>query len=98
MLTSLPNVKDAAVIGIYRKDLETEVPRAYVVLESGVQANQRTAEEIESVVRSRLSRHKWLRGGVRFIDVIPASASGKILRRELKVMAQSEQSAGSPKL
>ena len=86
------------MIGIYRKNLETEVPRAYVVLESGVNADEAMAEEIESWVRGRLARHKWLRGGVRFIDVIPASASGKILRRELKVMAQSEQTSGTSKL
>ena len=30
-----------------------------------------------------LANFKWLRGGIEFIDVIPKSASGKILRRTL---------------
>lgn len=35
-------------------------------------------------VEKTKARHKWLKGGVEFIDVIPKSPSGKILRRLLR--------------
>lgn len=35
-------------------------------------------------VASKVGPHKKLRGGVEFLDKIPKSASGKILRRELR--------------
>jgi len=35
-------------------------------------------------VRERKSKHKWIEGGVRFVDEIPKSPTGKILRRVLK--------------
>lgn len=35
-------------------------------------------------VEDHKARHKWLKGGVEFIDMIPKSPSGKILRRLLR--------------
>ena len=43
---------------------------------------------------SKVASHKRLRGGVRFVDEIPKSASGKILRRLLKIRAQEEEENG----
>lgn len=40
--------------------------------------------EIARHVEKEKSRHKWLKGGIEFIDVIPKSPSGKILRRLLR--------------
>ena len=40
--------------------------------------------EIQKHVEQHKSRHKWLQGGVEFIDEIPKSPSGKILRRMLR--------------
>jgi acyl-coenzyme A synthetase/AMP-(fatty) acid ligase len=40
--------------------------------------------EISKHVEEHKSRHKWLKGGIEFIDVIPKSPSGKILRRLLR--------------
>ena len=40
-------------------------------------------EDILAWVKERVAPHKRLRGGVRFIDSIPKTASGKILRREV---------------
>lgn len=90
LLTSHPRVKDAAVIGVYSKELATELPRAYVVLDAGVDKSQETADEIQQWLSQRVAKHKRLRGGVQFIDTIPSSATGKILRRELKVLAGKE--------
>lgn len=51
----------------------------------GLEENDRmVAREIAKHVEEHKSRHKWLKGGVEFIDVIPKSPSGKILRRLLR--------------
>jgi acyl-coenzyme A synthetase/AMP-(fatty) acid ligase len=42
------------------------------------------AREIQRYVEKEKARHKWLVGGVEFIDIIPKSPSGKILRRMLR--------------
>ena len=87
-------VDDVAVIGIYNKDQATEVPRAYVVLKKGVQAGKETEDRIATWLAGKVASHKRLRGGVRFVDEIPKSASGKILRRKLKEVAAAEEKKG----
>jgi acyl-CoA synthetase (AMP-forming)/AMP-acid ligase II len=76
-------IADAAVIPC-PDDEAGEVPKAYVVLRCDA-----TPEEIMSYVESRVAPHKRLRG-VEFIDQIPKSPSGKILRRML-VQAERER-------
>lgn len=46
------------------------------------------AEEIVDWVASKVANHKKLRGGVVFIDAVPKSPSGKILRKELRQLAK----------
>lgn len=41
-------------------------------------------------VQQRLARYKWLTGGVRFVDKIPKTPSGKMLKKELKEWAKIE--------
>jgi len=91
LLISHPLVNDVAVIGIYNKDQATEVPRAYITPKPGVEGSPETAEDIMSWLQAKVANHKRLRGGVRFVDEVPKSASGKILRRMLKVKAQEEE-------
>jgi 4-coumarate--CoA ligase len=74
------------------------VPRAYVVVKAGVEANEALAKDIADWLAARVAPPKKLRGGVRFIDQIPKSISGKILRRELKELAKKEDSAPKAKL
>lgn len=69
----------------------TEVPRAYVVLKAGEKASKETGDEIMSWLASKVSHHKRLRGGVKFVDEIPKSVSGKILRRVLRDQAAKEE-------
>ena len=94
LLISHPMVNDVAVVGIYNKDQATEVPRAYIVPAPGVEGSPKSAQEIMSWLQAKVANHKRLRGGVRFVDEIPKSASGKILRRLLKIRAQEEEEKG----
>jgi acyl-coenzyme A synthetase/AMP-(fatty) acid ligase len=59
------------------------LPKAYVVLKPGLTA---TGSEIQDYIKGLVSPHKQLRGGVEFIDIIPKSAAGEILRRVLRDM------------
>ena len=78
LLTS-PDVADAAVIGV---DLNgEEVPKAYVVRATG--APQLTAEDVMTYIVHRVASYKRIRV-VEFIDAIPKSPSGKILRKDLR--------------
>lgn len=79
LLQSHPQITDAAVVGIPHERLG-EAPRGYVVRKD----MSLTKEEVERFVKEKVSEHKWLAGGVEFIEQVPKSASGKILRRNLK--------------
>ncbi|XP_065091157.1 uncharacterized protein LOC135712109 [Ochlerotatus camptorhynchus] len=80
VLLSHPKVRDAAVVGIPRED-SGELPTAFVVLQDGEKFSE---IEIQEHVASKLSPQKHLRGGVYFVEEIPKTGSGKILRRELR--------------
>jgi 4-coumarate--CoA ligase len=90
-----PLVNDVAVIGVYDKEQETEVPRAFVVhakkAKGEGEVGDGDANEIVKWTAGKVANHKRLRGGVRFIDEVPKSASGKILRRLLKDKVKQEE-------
>ena len=90
LLVAHPKIDDVAVIGIYSEDQATEIPRAYVVPAKGVQSSKQTENEIMGWLAKKVAQHKRLRGGVRFVDEIPKSASGKIFRRVLRDMVKQE--------
>lgn len=99
LLVAHEKIDDVAVIGIYKEEEATEVPRAYVLPKKGVEAGKALEKEISDWLAAKVANHKKLRGGVRFVDEIPKSISGKILRRVLKLQAQEEEKAGvKPKL
>jgi len=91
LLLSHPAVADCAVIGLPCES-HGEKPRAYVVLGAGKKATQK---DIADFVASKLSGFKHLRGGVVFVDSIPKSAAGKILRRLLRDQAAAENKPAS---
>ncbi|KAI4153253.1 MAG: hypothetical protein LQ341_000557 [Variospora aurantia] len=93
LLASHPKINDVAVLGWYDRDQATEVPRAYVVPAPGVAGSKEVAADISAWLAAKVTSHKRLRGGIRFVEEIPKSASGKILRRMLKVKAQEEEAA-----
>ncbi|KAL3418926.1 AMP-binding enzyme [Phlyctema vagabunda] len=81
-----PAVADVAVIPV-PDDKAGEIPKAFVVKSTsvGIEENDRAvARDIAKHVEDHKARHKWIKGGVEFIDVIPKSPSGKILRRLLR--------------
>jgi acyl-coenzyme A synthetase/AMP-(fatty) acid ligase len=80
ILRRIPGIFDVAVIGV-PDDIAGELPRAYVVKKEGILL---TEKDIIEFVDAKVSHHKRLKGGVIFLDVIPKTATGKILRRELK--------------
>jgi acyl-CoA synthetase (AMP-forming)/AMP-acid ligase II len=77
LLLTHPAVMDAAVIGI-PDDEAGELPKAFVVRKGEV-----TETEIMEFVAANVAPYKRIRM-VQFIDQIPKSSSGKILRRMLK--------------
>jgi long-chain acyl-CoA synthetase len=82
VLLEHPAVKECGVIG--RRDAEAgEVPVAFVALRDGFVENNKLREELCAFVADRLTHYKQPRE-VRFVDAVPKTASGKILRRELR--------------
>ena len=79
LLLTHPRIADAAVIGTHADDGE-EVPKAFVVRQAGAELGD---GEVMEFVAGRVAPFKRVRS-VEFVEVIPKSASGKILRRELR--------------
>ncbi len=79
LLLTHPAIADAAVIGIL-DDEAGEIPRAFIVVKPGQEV---TAEEITAFTQERVATYKVIRDVV-FVEAIPKSPSGKILRRMLR--------------
>ena len=79
LLQNHPKVADAAVIGVPH-ERHGEAPRAFVVKRDPTL----TEKELIDYIASHVSEHKHLTGGVKFIEAVPKTASGKILRRHLR--------------
>jgi long-chain acyl-CoA synthetase len=82
VLLEHPAVKECGVVG-RRCDEAGEVPVAFVALRDGFVESGKLQEELRSFVADRLTHYKQPRE-VHFLDAVPKTASGKILRRELR--------------
>src|SRR5260370_10999437 len=87
LLLEHPAVRDCGVVA--KPDLAAgEIPCAFVVLRESFTPSEALAKELCDFVADRLSRHKHPRE-VRFVEVVPRTPSGKILRRALpKILPQ----------
>uniref|UniRef100_A0A7E4VAF2 AMP-binding domain-containing protein n=1 Tax=Panagrellus redivivus TaxID=6233 RepID=A0A7E4VAF2_PANRE len=81
ILLSHLEIVDAGVIGISWDDGD-EVPFAFVVRKN----NNLSKDDVHEFVNGKVAEYKRLRGGIKFVDAIPKSVTGKILRKTLADM------------
>lgn len=82
VLYAFPHTAEAAVVGV-PDPLMGEDVLAFVVLKPGARA---TAEDVIAFCQGRLAKYKCPKR-VRFVDALPKSPVGKILRKELRLQA-----------
>ncbi|HVY05574.1 MAG TPA: acyl-CoA synthetase [Burkholderiales bacterium] len=75
-------VRMAAVVGAPDPE-RTEIVKAYVVLNDGIAPTDMLTRELQDHVRTRLAAHEYPRQ-VRYVDSLPMTTTGKIIRRELR--------------
>ena len=79
-----PAVGLAAVVGL-PDPVRTEIIKAFIVLKPDRMPSAELASEIQDFVRTRLAAHEYPRL-MEFVDTLPMTATGKIMRRELRRM------------
>lgn len=82
LLLTHPGIADAAVIGTPDADGQ-EVPMAFVVRQPGDDGDRLDEAAVTDYVAARVAPFKKIRR-VEFLEAVPKSSSGKILRRKLK--------------
>ncbi len=81
-------VQAAAVVG--KPDAKrTEIVKAYVVLRDNETSSEALAQELQDFVKTRLAAHEYPRE-IEFVAALPLTATGKIMRNELRARAQAE--------
>jgi len=83
-----PAVALAAAIGVPDK-LRTEVVKAFVVLKPGRAGGTDLAREIQDFVKVKLAAHEYPRL-LEFVDSLPMTTTGKIVRRELRARERTD--------
>jgi acetyl-CoA synthetase len=79
-----PAVAMSAVVGI-PDPIRTEAIKAWIVLRPGFTAGDALAREIQDFVKVQLAAHEYPRH-IQFTDTLPMTATGKVLRRELRTL------------
>jgi len=79
-----PAVALSAVVGI-PDPIRTESIKAWIVLRPGFAPSDALAREIQEFVKVQLAAHEYPRY-VQFTDTLPMTATGKVLRRELRAL------------
>ncbi|GAB5469778.1 MAG: acyl-CoA synthetase [Rhodospirillales bacterium] len=85
-----------ALVGVIGKPdpLRTEIVKAYIVLAEAAAPSDALAAEIQEWVKTRLAAHEYPRE-VAFVESLPMTTTGKIIRRSLRARAQAEAAEGS---
>ncbi|KAA6414732.1 MAG: 4-coumarate- ligase [Lasallia pustulata] len=81
------DVADAAVVALHVE--HDELPRAYVVL-TGDAKGKVSEKDIVTWTAKHVAKHKQLTGGVKFIEEVPKSPSGKIQRKVMRDWAAKD--------
>jgi acetyl-CoA synthetase len=87
-----PAVAMAAAVGV-PDPVRTEAVKAFVVLKPGHNGDAALVRAIQEHVRTRLAAHEYPRE-VEFVDALPMTATGKIMRRELRARESAKRSTG----
>ena len=88
-LLAHPAVAEASVVAD-RDEQGLEKPVAYVVLKSGVSADESTAEQLRAFTRERLAVYKCPKAFL-FVSELPKTATGKIQRFKLRMRTSAGQ-------
>ncbi|KIW16967.1 hypothetical protein PV08_04158 [Exophiala spinifera] len=93
--TELENIilqyPDVAEVCVVRRwiDKDTEVPCAFVVVQTGVIPSPTIGEKISAFLATQTASYKRLRGGVTFVPSLPRNSNGKIVRNQIQQMVKS---------
>ncbi len=87
-----PAVRLAAAIGV-PDAVRTESIKAFLVLAEDQQPSDALAQEIREFVKTRLARHEYPRD-IEFVDSLPTTTTGKIMRRELRERERAKAASG----
>jgi acetyl-CoA synthetase len=89
-----PAVSMVAVIGA-PDPVRTEIVKAFIILKPGVPESAELGSEIQNFVKVRLAAHEFPRE-IEFVTELPMTATGKIMRKELRKMeVERKKSAGT---
>ncbi len=84
-----PAVSMAAVIGV-PDEVRTQVVKAFIVLNAGIEGDSQLEQMIQSFVRTRLAAHEYPRL-IEFTAELPLTATGKIIRNDLRELEEQRR-------
>jgi acetyl-CoA synthetase len=76
-------------------ELRTEVVKAFIVLKTGVRPSPNLESDIKNFVKIRLAAHEYPRE-IEFVDQLPITSTGKIMRKELRKMEMQRKLKHKP--
>jgi len=88
-LVSHPSVAEAAVIGV-PDEVRGSVIKAYCILRAGIESSPRLAEQLRDHVGHEVGPIAKP-ATIEFVDMLPKTRSGKIMRRVLKARALGQE-------